>query len=254
MAKIIGNINSPVGTVLFSMCGEKLDIRTSFRNFLVTDDEIQEKDGKFFFDVSKQHMEKGLKEIEIPKVVIERKNRILIDNKHREKSIASLEHTEGTVFFSLTEDGHLICSFGEKEIITEGLLTIEGKRCIEGYKLGLASYYFEVPADTAEIITATQTEKKTNLVFAGIGPLTGKTYFKFNSSVSPAAWDQVKKYFSEFNESGDFGELKGWLTSEPAKVEEILNLKNTVFSRETEIKKQIEKTQKKHEGIKRKMN
>ena len=238
--------------------GGKLKIQAGYRTLHVSDSAIQERDGEYFYDVSKECLGFGMtfKEIHIPKEIIERKREAELECQQLETSFASFEYKGKGVYFFIDEQGNLITRHREKESITEGLITVEGKLCVEGYKLGVDAFDVEVPEEVVVKVKAAQDMVKTQnlcLVYAGTGPLTGKAYFKFDSSVPLAAWKQVEKYFSEFNESGDFWELKGWLTCEPTQVERILDLKNAIDSREVEIKKQIEKAQKKQEGIKIKL-
>lgn len=56
MAKIaIGHAEGPKGTNLFLMNEGNFEIQTAYHTFSVTDSRIETRDGKYFYDSSKDH-------------------------------------------------------------------------------------------------------------------------------------------------------------------------------------------------------
>ena len=235
-------LNKPQGTrgarnfIEFSLIDGKLGIDTFERNYLISDSEIETRDGIHFFKPSKQNPKCTLKVIEIPEDVIERKDALNIDLQNRKGSIASIDHKAGKIYFSLNEDGQIITKLGDKEAIANDIEIIETKKGIDVTSLGLEFPYLEIPADVEKAFSKAKDSKimeNCHLIYAGKSLLTGKTYFKLNSEIPSSKWDCIEDLFENFGSgSGRTGELKGWLTNQPENVRKLLGLKTTEGKRE----------------------
>jgi hypothetical protein len=201
------------------------EIGTYERNYFVSDLEIKNRNGKYIFNPSEQNTHFSSEDIEIPADVIERKNNLNLDLALRKNNIGNMNHKEGKIYFSLGSDGQIIAKCGNKEAIADKIETVENKRAIDISALGLSVPYVEVPLSVEKaFVKASEKKYMANccLVSAGCSLLTARNYFKFNSKIPQSKWESVEEYFEDFGE-GDAG-LKGWLTSDPKTVEDILKL------------------------------
>jgi len=86
-------LNKPQGTrgarnfIEFTLVDGKLGIDTFERNYLISDREIEKREGKSYFNPQKQNPKCTLKEIEIPEDVINRKNKLILDMKLRKNRV-----------------------------------------------------------------------------------------------------------------------------------------------------------------------
>jgi len=241
MATLLGKNQYPPGTknsIQYTWDFGKFEIRTYEKNFTVSDNEIELREGKYFFYPSKQNPRYTLKEIEIPSSVIDRKNKLNMDLKLKKESISSIDNKAGKIYFSLNSEGKIVAKLCEKEAIAD-IEDVENRKAINVQSLGLEFPYLEVPADVEKAFMKAKNSKimeNVRLIYAGKSLLTGKDYFKFNNVIPVPEWDCVEEYFEDFGSgSGRTGELKGWVTCMPEKVEAALGLKTTVGNRKKEI-------------------
>jgi|SRR5665647_792930 len=234
----------PQGTkysIKFIWDSAKFVIRTYEKEYVVQDSEIVKKDGKYYFNPSKQNPRYTSIKIEIPKNVIDRKNKLDIDLRNRKGSIANVAHTSGKIYFSLNEAGQLITKLGDTEAIADEIEMIENKKAINIESLGLEFPFLEVPAKVETAFMKAKHDKimlNCRLIYSGNSLLTGKEYYKLNHSVPPDKRDCIEDFFDDFGSgSGRTGELTGWLTSQPEKVENALGIKHAVSDRKGEIEK-----------------
>jgi hypothetical protein len=168
----------------------KFEIDTYERKFTVSDNEIKETCGKYFFN-----------EIEIPVNVIEQKNALDLDLKLRKGSIGSVKTTQGNVYISLNEkNGQVIARCGEKEAIAGDIEIVENKKAINVQSLGLEFPYIEVPATVENAFRKVKNEKLMqgcSLISVGKSLLTGKEYYKFSAKIPTSEWIKVKNYFED---------------------------------------------------------
>lgn len=230
----------PKGTkysIQFLWDSDKFVIRTYEREYVVSDNEIVIKDGKFYFNPSKQNPKYNSNDIEIPENVIERKNKLNMDLQNRKGSIAHVDHIEGKIYFSLNSEGKIIAKQGCKTAISY-LETIENKNAINVESLGLSVPYIEVP-QKVEIAYLKAKHirimESVRLISAGKSLLFGKEYHKLNQSIPLEEWERVESLFENLGKGGSG--LKGWLTSTPEDVENILGIKHAVSDRKKEIEK-----------------
>lgn len=238
MATLLGKNQYPQGTknsIQFTWDFGKFEIRTYEKNFVVTDNEIELREGKSYFNHSKPNQKGILKEMEIPEHVIGQKNKLNMDLKLRRESIGSVTRTEGKIYFSLNSEGQLIAKLGDKEAIADDIEIIENKKAINIKSLGLEFPYIEIPANVVAVFVDAKYKKimlNCHLVYSGRSLLTGKDYYKLNSWIPASDWNCVEDLFENFGVSGSG--LQGWLTSEPEKVQKLLGLKSTEGKREHE--------------------
>lgn len=215
---------------------------------MVADSEIVKKDDKYFFIPSKQNHKGTFKEIEIPENVIERKNKLNLDLKLRKESIGSVDRTEGRIYFSLNEEKRLIAKLGDKEAIANDIETIENRKAINVQSLGLEFPYIEVPPEVEKAFLKAKNVKimeNCYLIYAGKSVITGIAYFKFNSEIPSSQWDCVEDFFEDFGRGSDrTGELNGWVTCMPEKVEHTLGIKHRVSDKIEEIEKHEDEARK----------
>lgn len=216
---LLGKNDYPPGTkfsIQYIWHFGKFQIDTYERKFTVSDSEIKEIQGKYFFN-----------EIEIPASVIEQKHALDLDLELRRGSIESVKTSQGNVYFSIDAEGELIVKLGNKTAVSSKIETVENRRAINIKQLGLAVPYIEVPATVVNAFMKVQNEilmQDCRLVSAGKSLLTGQEYFKFNIEIPVSEWENVEQYFENFGEgSGIKDELTGWVTNEPDTVSRVLN-------------------------------
>ena len=248
MSRIIGNTNGPHGSIIFSINGDKFEIQTTYRKFIVPDSAIESKDGKYIVDISQYALKD--KEFEIPEFIIERLKQAREEQALLKNSVGILEHKSGKIYFSLDENGQLTAKLGEKKAIISKIETIETKRAgyVPGLDLGVP--FIEIPAEAEEAHRKAEDERKRadlHLVYRGKSLLSGSEYYAPASEIDSHTFERVKQYFEWFGEPGEAGisgALSGWLTADPANVEEKLRITNSVESRKDEIEKQKAEIQK----------
>src|SRR5665647_2283196 len=214
----------------------KLKIRTYAQHVTVSDGDIYERDDKHFIMPPSLNRQHHPEEIEIPVTVIEQFNQLNKNLKNSRESLGHVDHKAGKIFLSLNMDGKIIAKQGSKTAISD-METIENKNAINVESLGLSVQYIEVPPKVEMAYIEAKNIKlmeKCSLIYVGESQLTkGKHFFKLSQQVPPEEWEKVEHQFEDFTGgSGRTGELKGWLTSAPAKVEAILGLKTTAGNRE----------------------
>jgi hypothetical protein len=216
----------------------KLKIRTYEQHIAVSDGDIYERDDKHFIMPPSLNRQHHPEELEIPVTVIEQMDKLNIHLKNSRESIGHVDHKEGKIFLSLNTDGKILAKQGSKNAVAD-MEIIENKNAINIEQLGLSVQYIEVPHDVETAYTKAKNIKimeKCSLTYAGKSLLTGKDYFKFNFKIPVSSWDCIEDFFENFGSgSGRTGELTGWLTSQPEKVEVALGLKTTVGDRKKEI-------------------
>lgn len=230
------------------MNASNFEIQTPKLLFTVYDSDIKERNGKFFFDIPNTCISGfgNTRSVEIPAFILDRRNEILGEIEVSRDSIGSTETPQGKVYFFLTAEGKIKATMGEKTVITDTFYQVEGKKVLFLPGLGLDPELIEVPAGIETTMKKARKEKESKmlyLVYVGRSWLTGKDYYKFNIDISSNTLHRVKEHFEFFGEGEpeQLGELNGWLTSEPAKVEEKLRLRNTIENRKAEIDQQKEK-------------
>jgi len=214
----------------------KLKIRTYEQHITITDSDIYERDGKHYITSPSLNRHHNPAEIEIPATVIEQFDLLNINLKNSRESISSIDHKSGRIFLSLNAYGKIIAKHGCKTAISD-IETIENKNAINIESLGLDRQYVEVPSKVEMAYIEAKNIRimeSVSLIYAGKSLLTGKEYFKFNSKIPSSQWESVESYLEYMGTggSGMTGELKGWVTSQPAKVEATLGLKPTEGNRE----------------------
>lgn len=242
MNTFLGQTENDIGSVIFSMNASNFEILTAKKTFTVYDDEIKEIDGKFVFLLPQAVISgfQGITEIDIPDYILERKAEHLKEIEAGKGSIGTSETQQGKVYFFLTAAGMIKAKLGENEEIPDTFYTVEGKRVI--LFPGLDIPFVEIPENVEKAFRQAKYEKEQRgkyLVYAGRSLLTGKDYYRFSCEMSNDTLFRVKGQF-EYFEPGDLGTLGGWLTSDPAKVEEYLRIRNPISSRAGEIEKQKE--------------
>lgn len=258
MAKIvIGSTEGPKGTNVFLMNDGNFEIQTAYNTFSVSDSRIETRNGKYFYDSSKDYIGEKFGEIEIPKSVIELKEKETSRYEMLLNSIGITETTQGTVYFSINTDCQLIAKLGEKAIKTDKIYNVEGKKAIFIPELGLDFAFLEIPVEVEiELKKAKRAYALTgfHLIYVGRSLLTGKDYYNFNVDITQQQWDRVKNCFEYFgDESNEIG-LTGWLTSSPGLVEEYLRIRNPIASRKEEIDKQKAKAEKANVALIKKLS
>jgi len=254
MFRHLGYIETDIGTIDFSINEYGFfEIRTHKSFYAVYENELVEKDGKFYFKLPDRDFkvlnDVVFSEIEIPADILEEMEKALSEFKLNEKSIESTETPKGKVYFSLSADGKIIAKIGGKASKTDKIYTLENNRVVVAPDLNLESAFVKVPQEVESAFERVKSERRSrelHLIYAGRSFLSGKDYYNFNCEVSEGTWNRVKELFEYFGEDGDIkGSLEGWLTSNPKLVEEYLRLrKNTIAERKAEIEKQIEKAKK----------
>lgn len=236
----------PQGTkysIQFLWDSEQFVIRTYEKEFIVQDNEIVKKGGQYHFDPSKQNPKYTSLKIEIPLNVIDRKNKLNMDLQNRKGSIARVDHTAGKMYFSINTDGKIVAKMGCKTASSD-MEIIENKKAINVESLGLEFPYIEVPSAVEAAFLKVKHDKimlNCRLIYSGNSQLTGQKHYKLNYPVPTEKWDCIKDLFEFMGEgSGKKGELKGWLTNQPGKVEATLGLKPTAGRRGHDDIKQFE--------------
>jgi hypothetical protein len=221
----------------------KLKIRTYAQHITVSDGDIYERDGAHFITPRSLNRFDKPAEIEIPTTVLEQMDQLNINLKNSRESIGHVDHKTGKIFLSLNADGQILAKHGCKTAISD-VEIIENKNAINIEALGLAVQYIEVPQNVEAAYTKAKNIKimeKCSLTSAGKSLLTGKEYFKFNNDIPASSWDCIEDFFEDFGSgSGRTGELKGWLTSTPEKVENALGIKHRAGKRGHDDIKQFE--------------
>lgn len=170
--------------------------------------------------------------------MINRKNKLILDMKLKKGSIANVDNPLGKIYFYLNEDGRIVAKCGEKTAVANDVEIIENKKAIDVHDLGLEFTFIEVPADVEKAFLKAKNIKimeNCYLIHVGESVLTGKEYFRLNSEIPSSSWDCVNDLFEDFSSgSGRAGELNGWVTSQPEKVEHILGIKHAVSDRKEE--------------------
>jgi|SRR5665647_148820 len=212
----------------------KLKIRTYAQHITVTDGEIYERDGKHYITPPSLNRQHHPEEIEIPAIVIEQFEQLNTNLKNSRESIGHVDHKAGKIFLSLNADGKIIAKRGSKTAESE-METIENKNAINVQALGLSVPYIEVSHDVETAYTKAKNVKimeSVRLISAGKSLLTGKEYHKLNILIPPEEWVKVEPLFENLGKGGSG--LRGWLTSQPEKVQKLLGLKTTEGKREHE--------------------
>ncbi len=213
----------------------KLKILTYMQHITISDSDIDKRDGKHYITPPSLNRQHHPEEIEIPVTVIEQMDKLNINLKNSRESIAHVEHKTGKIFLSLNADGQIIAKHGHKTAISD-VEIIENKNAINVQALGLSVQYIEVPSTVETAYTKAKNIKimeKCILTSAGKSLLTGKDYFKLNFQIPVSSWDCVEDLFEDFGSGlGKKGELTGWLTNQPEKVQKLLGLKSTKGKRE----------------------
>jgi len=154
-------------------------------------------------------------------------DKLNINLKNSRESIRHVDHKAGNIFFSLNMDGLILAKQGSKTAISD-IEMFENKNAINVESLELEFPYIEVPpkVETAYVKAKnTKIMESVRLISAGKSLLTGKEYHKLNISIPPEEWQKVESLFENFGKGGSG--WKGWLTSEPVKVQKLLRLKPT---------------------------
>ncbi len=221
----------------------KLKIRTYAQHITVSDGDIYERDGAHFITPRSLNRFDKPAEIEIPTTVLEQMDVLNINLKNSRESIGHADHKAGKIFLSMNADGQIVAKHGQKTAVSD-LEIIENKNAINIESLGLDCLYIEVPSTVETAYTKAKnikTMESCHLIYAGKSLLTRKEYFKFNNDIPASSWDCVEDFFENFGSgSGRTGELKGWLTNQPGKVEATLGLKTTEGKREHDDIKRFE--------------
>jgi|SRR5665647_3723091 len=249
MFRYLGNTESEIGTINFSVNdGGYLEIQTPKTLYVMDENELIEKDGKYYFPLPKKDYkivnEDVYSEIEIQEDVLEEMEKALIEFEAHKNSIASTETIRGDVFFSISEDGKIISKHGEKSVKTDRIFNVECKKVVYVPEFDFDSVFVEIPSEVELELNRFQRDramKNLHMLYAGKSLLDGKDFFKFNIKVSENVMYRVKnlfEYFEEDCESAYLGGLRGYMTSNPELVEEILRIRNPISSRNAEIEKQ----------------
>ena len=250
MFRFLGNTESEIGTLNFYINDNGfLEIQTPKRFYVVEENELIKKDGKYCFPLpEKDYMivnEDVFSDIEIQEDVLEEMEKAIAEFKLQEQSIGSTETIHGRVFFSISEDGKIISKHGEKALKADRIFNVENKKVVYVPEFDFGSVFVEIPAEVELELNRFKHEQamqNLHLVYAGRSLLTRKDYFKFNTEVSDGMMYRVKElfeYFDEENEDSALGGLQGWLTTSPELAEEYLRLRtNTLKGRAEEIEKQ----------------
>lgn len=247
MKQFIGNIPGPNGTISFEMDGDNLSATSAAgRQIIIPDCNLKEIEGKIFANVKDLKFGYEFQEIEIPQHILEARDKVRAENKRAEGSIGYTETPKGKVYFSISEDCNIIVKLGEKEAIAATVYSVENTRAIPVPSLNLGVPFLEVPESVEKslIIARKQRDSKSlHLTYQGRSLLTGLDYYAFSAPIDSRTFERVQDWFEWFEpgNTGIPGELSGWCTSEPGKVEEIMrHIKNKTANREEEIKKQKE--------------
>ena len=131
MAKItIGHAEGPKGTNFFLMNEGNFEIQTAYHTFSVTDSKIEVINGKYFYDSSKYHVGGKFGEIEIPGEVIKLKEKETLRYEKLLNSVGITETTQGTVYFSISDDCKLVAKLREKAVKTDKIYDLEGRKAV----------------------------------------------------------------------------------------------------------------------------
>ncbi len=252
----LGQTETDIGTVNFSMNGEKFELQTPKRVFTVYEDDIKEADGKFFFPLPRGSFSGmgNTTEIEIPAYILERKAEVLKELEASKNSVGSTETPQGKIYFFLELDG-IRAKLGEKEEITDTFYTVEGKRVLFLPGLGLDIPFVVIPEGVEKAFMRAKLDREQQrkyLVYAGRSLLDGRDYYRLSCDLTNDTFNRVKNQM-EYFEPGDFGKLEGWLTSAPELVEDYLRIRNPIASRKDEIEKQMQQAIKENEKVIKKL-
>jgi|GEM_PF-1915568 len=248
MFKQIGYIDSEIGTIHLSINdGGYLEIQTPKTLYVVDENELIEKDGKYYYPLPKKDYkivnEDVFSEIVIPVDILEEMEKALDEFKLQENNVGSTETAQGDVYFSISGDVKIIAKIGENATKTGSIYNIEGKNVVFVPDLNLASAFVEVPQEVESEFNRVKRKKESDglhLVYAGRSILTGTDYYAFNYDVPQSTMFRVKElfeYFEEESEAASLGGLQGWLTSSPELVQEYLRIRNPIANRIAEIEK-----------------
>jgi hypothetical protein len=242
--KIIGNMPGPNGQITFSMDYDTLLVQSAnSRQIAIYDEQLKKVDGKTYFDARWLKLGSDFPEIEIPTYILQARDEKRKENGISRGTIGCTEsHTGKIIRFLIGSGGQLIARLGEKEVISDKIEEIEGKKAVNVQALCLDVPFIEVPDVVEKAFLDAKRGKELqdlHLVYAGRSLLTGQDYFKLSCDIPGQMWDRVKNLFEWLGEDEQPGRLSGWATTKPELAEEYLHLrKNTVKDREAEITKQ----------------
>jgi hypothetical protein len=221
-------ISQYVSTLALSLNYEQFYVKANSGRVVFTDEDIKaDADGRYMIDLSPLGI--GIKQTEVPKEVMEMREKARRDRDFRKNLIYIDRSTTPSLHFFF-EDGKLRVLQGDNQIIGE-VETIYGKPVVKSEGLGLDDPYIVLPAEVVQkfegILKKKEIEKtisKLTLLLAGRSILDAKLYYGFlmGAKISNDVWDLVKMEFTFFEGNDN---LQGWLTRAPGRVAEILGIK-----------------------------
>lgn len=254
MIENIGRVETESGTVFFQMNGEYFEARTNKQTFTIYDEDVEEIDGRFFYTFPGNRISAfwTARVIEIPAWILKRRDEFFEVAEKMKENLCRVKTPNGDVYFSVGGDGQIIAKRDEKTYETKNIYTVEGMRVVCFPDLG----FVVVPDELEAALKKYEAKKRRKdfcLMYAGQSLLTGKHYFKFSHDITNDEYARVSGKL-EYFEPGDFGDLAGWLTTDPEWVEDLLRIRrNRVVDRKDVIEKQKAAAVKENEHIVKKL-
>lgn len=218
-------IDQNTATLALALNDNQFYVAANQRRVVFTDTEIKaDAEGRYMIDISPLGL--GIKQTEVPKGIMEMREKTRRDRDFRENLIYIDRSTTPSIHFFF-EEGKLRVLQGDNQIIGE-VETLYGKPVVKSEGLEFERPYIVLPAEVVKkfegILRKKELKKvisKLTLLMAGRSLMDEKVYYGFaiGAKISQEVWNLIKERF-EFFEGDD--NLQGWLTTEPGVVSEIL--------------------------------
>lgn len=224
--KVAGS-NNWLSVPVWAIDDETFHVFSYVNDLIFKDEELKpNKEGKYIINIEPLCLERlypGVDlptEFEMPKEVLEARK-----EKRRLNALAKdailVDSLLDPLRYYYIEDGKLRILQGDKETVADHIEIIYGRKAVNAEALELGHPYLELPGKVAEQFESRLLQKNLALVFEGRSLLSCTNYYKLNMDVPAGLWNRVKDYFEDF---GDSGNIKGWLTYQPGTVAEILRI------------------------------
>ena len=226
--------NNWQGVKVSAIDDEKFEMMNPFslyrERLVFVDEELTpDKNGKVIIDITPLKLNPEYNNCKTPKT-FEMPADILAARKEKRRLKALAENavfidgTKKPMMYFFIENGKLRVLQGEREAIAEKVVVIHGKNAVNVESLELGHPYMELPADVLHKFEKVLQEarlKNLTLVPEGKSLLNGLEYHKLNMDIPGYMWEMVKTYFEDFGTETD---MSGFLTCQPARVAEILDI------------------------------
>jgi len=219
--------NNWMSVPVMALDDETFHMFTAAKDLVLKDEELKpDKEGKYIINIEALKLDYFYpaidtpEEFEMPAEVMEARK-----EKRKLKALAKdavfVDGIQDPKRYYYVEDGKLRILQGDKEIVADHIEIIYGRKAVNVEALELGHPYLELPDTVAEKFESVLLGKNLALVLEGTSLLSGTGYYKLNMDVPAGMWNRVKEYFEDF---GDSGNIKGWLTGYPGTVAGILRI------------------------------